>query len=225
MRRLCIDALIEYSDPSQRGHLADWRFYWILYWRYASPPSREISQNVWPIRSFARFGKQGNQLSSRATKQLTSSRSAIPASLPCILHAICHSLSLYIFLLRRGECDPPNQPPVQHTKVIGKTLPRIVAARKENSLSEEGRTAEPVDTAPLPTTKELLSDPLRSRIIAAGFCLAFFAIGFDPLFALWNYTPIPLGGLGREAGVLISRPLTLTDRVVQLSDPRDRTFA
>ncbi|KAG9009629.1 hypothetical protein FRB90_008257 [Tulasnella sp. 427] len=94
------------------------------------------------------------------------------------------------------------------------TLPRIVAQRKAMSLGESDNSLagsviprEGSSTVPLPTTVELLSDPLRRRIIAAGFCLAFFAIGFDPLFSLWNYTPIPLGGLGRETreiGLLLS---------------------
>ncbi|KAG8942034.1 hypothetical protein FRC04_003882 [Tulasnella sp. 424] len=54
---------------------------------------------------------------------------------------------------------------------------------------------------------ELLSDPSRRRIIGAGFCLTFFGVGFESLFALWNYTPIHLGGLGRETqeiGLLLS---------------------
>ncbi|KAG8953345.1 hypothetical protein FRC04_002755 [Tulasnella sp. 424] len=77
----------------------------------------------------------------------------------------------------------------------------------EDTTYGSATAAELSSPTPLPTTVELLSDPSRRRIIAAGFCLAFFAIGFDPLFALWNYTPIPLGGLGRETheiGLLLS---------------------
>lgn len=68
----------------------------------------------------------------------------------------------------------------------------------EDVSEESAVVPELSSAAPLPTTAELLSDPSRRRIIASGFFLAFFAIGFDPLFALWNYTPIALGGLGRE---------------------------
>ncbi|KAG8917888.1 hypothetical protein FRC00_013097 [Tulasnella sp. 408] len=77
----------------------------------------------------------------------------------------------------------------------------------EDVTEESAVVAELSSAAPLPTTMELLSDPSRRRIITSGFFLAFFAIGFDPLFALWNYTPIALGGLGRESheiGLLLS---------------------
>ncbi|KAG9049772.1 hypothetical protein FS837_009188 [Tulasnella sp. UAMH 9824] len=94
------------------------------------------------------------------------------------------------------------------------TLPQIVTARETMSLVQGGDVieesavvAELSSVAPSPTIVELLSDPSRRRIIASGFFLGFLAIGFDPLFALWNYTPIALGGLGRETreiGLLFS---------------------
>ncbi|KAG8935854.1 hypothetical protein FRC00_010225, partial [Tulasnella sp. 408] len=77
----------------------------------------------------------------------------------------------------------------------------------EDVTEESAVVAELSSAAPLPTTVELLSDPSRRRIIASGFFLAFLTLGFEPLFALWNYTPISLGGLGREAheiGLLLS---------------------
>ncbi|KAG8927413.1 hypothetical protein FRC00_002112 [Tulasnella sp. 408] len=79
--------------------------------------------------------------------------------------------------------------------------------RGEDFIEESAFVAESSSTAPSPTIVELLSDPSRRRITASGFFLGFLAIGFDPLFALWNYTPIALGGLGRETreiGLLLS---------------------
>lgn len=103
------------------------------------------------------------------------------------------------------------------TERVEQTLPRIVAARKTMSLvqgddvtEESAVVAELSSAAPLPTTMELLSDPSRRRIIASGFFLAFLSLGFEPLFALWNYTPISLGGLGREVIPFQNRNLALT---------------
>ncbi|KIO23296.1 hypothetical protein M407DRAFT_78253 [Tulasnella calospora MUT 4182] len=120
-----------------------------------------------------------------------------PYLLPCLASCILTILAFLCTLLLFEE-----------------TLPRIVAARKtmslvqeEDGIEESALVAELSSPAPLPTTMELLSDPSRRRIIASGFFLAFFAIGFDPLFALWNYTPVALGGLGREPyeiGLLLS---------------------
>ncbi|KAG8914859.1 hypothetical protein FRC01_003887 [Tulasnella sp. 417] len=85
-----------------------------------------------------------------------------------------------------------------------KTLPRKVKTKEtvKNSGVEQGYGT--TDTDPLelenqpPTAWQLLSDPLVRRLVAASFAMSSLGLGFGALFALFAYTPIGLGGLGRE---------------------------
>lgn len=85
------------------------------------------------------------------------------------------------------------------------SLPHKVKAKEslEDSSSAQSYASTDVgstksDDQPPPTVSQLLSDPFVRRLVLASFAMAGLGLGFDALFVLFAYTPIGLGGLGRQ---------------------------
>ncbi|KAG8961328.1 hypothetical protein FRC00_012572 [Tulasnella sp. 408] len=97
-----------------------------------------------------------------------------------------------------------------------KTLPSIVKTKgglKNSGVEQDYGTIDANAVKPEnqpPTARQLLSDPLVRRLVMASFAMASLGLGFDALFVLFAYTPIGLGGLGRQDSYIRAYIIDLT---------------
>ncbi|KZP26895.1 MFS general substrate transporter, partial [Athelia psychrophila] len=82
--------------------------------------------------------------------------------------------------------------------MLRETLPRKVRANRKLSATPVLETQPYVHVESL-GIRELLSDPAIFAISTSNFGLSFLTMGFEVVFVLYSYTPVPLGGLGFPA--------------------------
>ncbi|KZP29862.1 MFS general substrate transporter [Athelia psychrophila] len=82
--------------------------------------------------------------------------------------------------------------------MLRETLPRKIRAYRKLSATPDPETQSHAHVESL-GIKALLSNPAMYAISTSNFGLSFLAMGFEVIFVLYSYTPVPLGGLGLPA--------------------------